>query len=98
MTRDGSTLIEMIVTLTVMAIVATVVTLAAHPNVPRGEAEYQAILADASRRALRLREPVTVTVTIDGRGATATFFPDGSAVGDTALALDRITGSVGHAP
>lgn len=97
MKRPGSTLIEMIVTLAVMAVVASVVVLAARPTTQSVEAEYRAIVADAARRALRLREPVTIEVTMDGRRAVATVFPDGSAVSDTALGLDRLSGALTNA-
>lgn len=97
MTRTGSTLIEMIVTLAVMAVVASVVVLAARPTTSTIEAEHRAIIEDAARRALRLREPVTVEVMIDGRRAVTTIFPDGSAVGDSALGLDRLSGALTNA-
>jgi hypothetical protein len=97
MRRPGSTLIEMIVTLAVMAVVASVVVVAARPAPRSADAEHRAILDDAARRALRLREPVTVAVAIDGRLSRATFFPDGSAVSDSNLRLDRLAGGLVHA-
>jgi prepilin-type N-terminal cleavage/methylation domain-containing protein len=94
MMRRGSTLVELIVTLAVMAVVASVVALSTRSAPASRQPDFRSTLAAARQQALDGRAPVTIEVRVNGRAQSATFFPDGSAVGDSTLRLNRLTGAV----
>ena len=86
--RTGTTLIELLVVLTVMGIVATVVTLAL-PERERPASVRRALVAGALRTAIRTGRPVNVDTAFGGAPASLTAFPDGSVVADTAFHVDQ---------
>jgi prepilin-type N-terminal cleavage/methylation domain-containing protein len=95
--RRGSTLIELLAVLAVMAIVGSVVTLALRAPPPR-DTNADALLADARRRAIRARHPVTIAIPVEGVARFATAFPDGSVAADSTLGIDRLTGTRASRP
>ena len=86
--RRASTLLELLVTLAVMALVAAVVTVALAPT-SRALDPRQAVVAEARRSALRNVRAVTIDTAFDGAAASVTAFPDGSVVADTALHVEH---------
>lgn len=89
--RYGSTLVELLVTLTIMSIVAGVVTLMLRPSNAARRALYSEILA-ARRSALSSRAPVTIEVILNDSLRFVTVLPDGELIADSALPFDRLTG------
>ena len=92
----GSTLLELIVTLAVMAVVAGVVALALRPR----DAAHPAAdpVVEARRAAIAARRPVTIDLVRDGRVFVLTALPDGGVIADADLGLDRFTGEKIHEP
>jgi prepilin-type N-terminal cleavage/methylation domain-containing protein len=98
MTRKrGSTLIELLVTLVIMAIVASVVTLALRPTAPR-RADNRERVELAKRAAREGRRPVTIELSVNSAPVLLTALPDGGVIGDTALRIHRLSGAPIHAP
>ena len=95
--RAGVTLVELTVTVSLLALVATLAGVAIARQEPSGEPSIQAQVRSARRDAIRTGQPVRLVV----RSGTATYrisaMPDGSVVADTALRFDRATGEVNHA-
>jgi prepilin-type N-terminal cleavage/methylation domain-containing protein len=92
--RAGFTLVELMVVLVIIGIMAGVAGLAAR-SLERTDpaAERAGAIADARRRALQTRRPVTLTVRMGGDSVgRLVAFPDGSVRGDSALGLDVLTG------
>lgn len=91
--RRGSTLLELLVTLAVMAIVASVATLALGPVNSRSQPGNTAErIAAARRNASAERRDTTIEVVVQGVAVAVTLFPDGRVVAGTALRLDQLTG------
>jgi Tfp pilus assembly protein FimT len=90
--RWGVTLIELVVTLFILATMASVTTLAirrfdvSSPNAP------QQVLADSFRRAVATGRSIRVHVVVDGRAANALIGMDGSILADSVFAVERFTG------
>jgi hypothetical protein len=82
------------VVLVILGIMAGVAGLAAR-SLERTDpaAERAGTIADARRRALQTRRPVTLSVRMGGDSVgRLVAFPDGSVRGDSALGLDVLTG------
>jgi hypothetical protein len=83
----------MMVVLAILGVMAGVVGLAARSlEVTDAASERAALVADARRRALQTRRPVTLVVQAGDTLRRMTAFPDGSVRGDSALGLDVLTG------
>jgi prepilin-type N-terminal cleavage/methylation domain-containing protein len=106
--RVGVTLVELIVSLSILGLLAGVVGIA----IPRHDpltaiGEVSRSLADARRTAITSGHAVTIAITIDGAPHAATALPDGAIIADSGLAIDRLSGALvaqrpadrpGHAP
>jgi prepilin-type N-terminal cleavage/methylation domain-containing protein len=91
--RHGVTLIELLVTLSVLAILSAVTTLAVRRiDTPRPH-DPRAILADSIRVVLESGRATTVHFVIDGVATNATIHPDGSVVADSLLDLEPLSGA-----
>jgi len=90
--RWGSTLIELLVTLTLLGILASVTTLAIRRMTPLAPEDPMTIIADTINAVMKSGQPATLTLIVNGRPALATLNPDGSIVADTVLHIDRFTG------
>lgn len=92
MTRSGTTLLELLVTLAIVAIASAVVGLALRAPVAPAADDAQATVAAARRAAIAGRRPVTVRVAAYRESGAVTALPDGGVVADSALGRDRLTG------
>ena len=80
----GTTLIELVVTLLIVALTAGVATLAIRSLRPPVGGEYQALLVDVRTRAIRNGSPVRITTDsmLDSLGPRIILFlPDGRTLG-----------------
>jgi prepilin-type N-terminal cleavage/methylation domain-containing protein len=92
MSKTGGTLIEMLVTLVILGIIASVTTLAIRRVMPPDPNDPMIIIADTMSAVIRSGRPATLHFIVKGRPALATLNPDGSVIADTALHVDRFTG------
>jgi prepilin-type N-terminal cleavage/methylation domain-containing protein len=92
-TRAGVTLIELMVVLVLLSVIASVVTLAmrAAPSARPVDAAVTRVLA-ARDTALRTGRPLTITVLIASMEHSATAYPDGRLVADSAFHFDLVSG------
>jgi prepilin-type N-terminal cleavage/methylation domain-containing protein len=92
------TLIELLVTLALLAILAGVVGLTLHttPHVPVLDSLAAQVLV-ARDVALRTGRSVTISLAHDGQVLDATALPDGRVVAAPSLAIDPLTGTGAHA-
>jgi hypothetical protein len=83
----------MMVVLAILGVMAGVAGLAAR-SLERTDpaSERAAAVADARRRALETRRPVTLVVQAGDSVRRMIAYPDGSVRGDSALGLDVLTG------
>jgi prepilin-type N-terminal cleavage/methylation domain-containing protein len=92
MTRPGSTLIEMLITMALLGIIASVATLAIRQMTQPASADPMTIIADSSDAVIKSGQPVTLQFVINGRPVLATLNPDGSIAADSELRIVRFTG------
>jgi prepilin-type N-terminal cleavage/methylation domain-containing protein len=92
MIRPGNTLVEMLITLALLGIIASVATLAIRRIIPPSPSDPTTIIADSIDAVFKSGSPTTLRFMIRGRPAAATLNPDGSIVADSALHIDRFTG------
>jgi prepilin-type N-terminal cleavage/methylation domain-containing protein len=93
----GVTLIELLVTLSLLAILSAVTTLAVRQIGKPRPHDPRAILADSIRVVLESGRPTTVNFIIDGIATSATIRPDGSVMADSLLDLEPLSGRFTHA-
>ena len=93
--RRGVTLLELMVTLALLAILAGVVGLSLQRGGPARVVDARtARIAAAREEALRSGHAVSVTFVDSGHTHTATAYPDGRVLADPALGIDPLTGRV----
>jgi prepilin-type N-terminal cleavage/methylation domain-containing protein len=95
--QRGGTLIEMLVTLALLGVLASVATLAIRRVAPPDPNDPLTIIADTINAVMKTGRPATLRFVVNGRPALATLNPDGSIVADTVLHIDRLTGESTHA-
>jgi prepilin-type N-terminal cleavage/methylation domain-containing protein len=85
------TLVELLVAIAILGLIAGLGALAfmRAPSQTRGPMDD--VLA-ARREAIATGRPVHLQMQVDGEAHFATALPDGSVLGDSALAVDRLTG------
>lgn len=88
----GTTLVELLVTLSILGILAGVTTLALRRVDRPASDDPLTILADSLRLAVDTPRAVVVRLVRDRKPLSATLWPDGSIVADSALRVDRLTG------
>ena len=108
--RRGSTLIELVVVLAVIAIVGAAFLVAPGPSGPNphGVAAAEQLLREARRSAIASGKPVLVHVRLSSDGQIAIdagarpgtiersilALPDGGVIADSGIAIDRLNGSL----
>jgi prepilin-type N-terminal cleavage/methylation domain-containing protein len=90
--HHGVTLIELLVTLSILGVIASVTTLAIRRFDALPVDAPQQILADSVRRALATGRSIHVHILIDGRPANALVGMDGSILADSAFGVERFSG------
>jgi prepilin-type N-terminal cleavage/methylation domain-containing protein len=93
-TRDGTTLVELLVVLAVLGVMTSVAGLAFH-NMRASPTAAAAVLdriAAARREAIATGRTVSTTVMLDGRPHAVTAYPDGRVLADSMPALDALSG------
>jgi prepilin-type N-terminal cleavage/methylation domain-containing protein len=100
--RRGMTLVELLVALSLLAILASVATLAVRVvSAPKPD-DPARVIADSLRVSVATGRSIVVRMTIHDRAAVATVYPDGSVFADSAYRIDpmigRGKGSGGEAP
>jgi prepilin-type N-terminal cleavage/methylation domain-containing protein len=89
--RRGVTLIELLVTLALLALIACVTTLSIRRMEEPSPDDPARMLADSLRQAVATGRAATFRLTVNGRAALATTHPDGSVVADSVVPIDRLT-------
>ena len=92
MTRAGFTLIEAIITMTLLSILASVATLAIRRVTPPDSSDPMTMIADSTPVVMARGRSLTLVFVVHDQPVAATLFPDGSVVADTLLHLNRLTG------
>ena len=90
--RAGVTLIELLIAMSLLGLVAAVVTLA--PRVfdrPRSD-DPQQMLADSLHTAIETGHSITIVTSADDVQQSATAWPDGSVVADSLFLYERLSG------
>jgi len=96
--RAGVTLVELMVTVSLLALIATLSGVAiARREEPSREPGIRAQVRSARRDAIRTGQSVTLVVRTRASTHRIVALPNGSVVADTALHLDRATGEPSHA-
>lgn len=80
--RSAMTLLEVLVTLTILAIVTSVATLALRPQ-ERRRASIRALLDDSLAVSIAQGRRIVIDATVDGRRVIATINADGSILADS---------------
>ena len=97
--RSGVTLVELIVVLAIIAVMASVTTLAfRRADLTPSVEPWVSAVAAARRTAIASGRTVHLTVRIGDSVYAATALSDGSVVADARLGIDRLSGEVSRAP
>ena len=95
--RAGVTLIELLTTLVLLAIISGVTVLAIRRiEQPRSD-DPRTIIADTMRKVLASGRPALIRVLTDSGPAWSSVRPDGSVVADSSLSVDLLTGAPARA-
>jgi prepilin-type N-terminal cleavage/methylation domain-containing protein len=95
--RQGLTLIEMIVTIALFGILSAVATLAMRKDLVPDPGSLAVVTEKVRRQALLLGVTQTAIAFVDSVPANVTAFPDGTVFGDSAVAVNALTGVAVHA-
>ena len=96
--RAGVTLVELLLVLALLGVLSAVTTLAVRRTEPRPAEDPLRVLADSLRHTLSSGRASHVRLLIGGAPVHFHVRPDGSVVADSAVAVDRLSGTVAHAP
>ncbi|MDB4913040.1 MAG: hypothetical protein JWM95_684 [Gemmatimonadetes bacterium] len=95
--RTGTTLLELIVVISAIAIIASVSALVMPRKlVPPDDTTHR--ITNGRAEALRTGRPVRVTVRLHGAYVAATMLPDGMVLVDTSAHVARLTGHIRMPP
>ena len=97
MNRKGMTLLELLVTLAIMGALLGVVTLAVRQIAKPAPDDPYHVVVDSLRAGVAHGRPITLRFVVQGVAAAATVYPDGSIVGDSVLAIERLSGKMPNA-
>jgi prepilin-type N-terminal cleavage/methylation domain-containing protein len=93
MNRRGVTLIELLITMTILGVIAGVTVLAIRRFDPVNPSDPHQIIADSSRVAMETGRTITMRLPVDSSIATVSVRPDGSVIADSILMTERFTGA-----
>jgi prepilin-type N-terminal cleavage/methylation domain-containing protein len=96
--RRGTTLIEMLVSIVLLGIVASVATPALRRAAMPPMSDAFTAIAESLDVAIASGRTITLQLSMESGSAFATVRPDGSVVADSAIHVDRFTGRPGDAP
>ncbi|MGH7615916.1 MAG: pilus assembly FimT family protein [Gemmatimonadaceae bacterium] len=96
--RRGATLVELIVTLVILAIISSVTVLAVRRFDAPTPGDLHAMIADTLRAVLASGRPATIYVLTDSGPAWSTIRADGSVVADSSFDVEPLTGAPRRAP
>jgi len=96
--RRGTTLIEMLVSIVLFGIVASVATPALRRAAMPPVNDAFTTIAESLDVAIASGRTITLQLSMDSGLAFATVRPDGSVVADSAIHVDRFTGRPNDAP
>jgi prepilin-type N-terminal cleavage/methylation domain-containing protein len=94
--RRGMTPIELLITITLLAILAAVTRLAVREIDRPRPSDPRAILADSIRVVLETGRPTVVRLVVDGVVRSAAIRPDGSVIADSLFDLEPLSGTFLH--
>jgi hypothetical protein len=86
------TLIELVITMALLGLIASVTTLAIRRIDEPPVDEPSRMLADSLRWTVAESRQVTIQLVVGGRRALATINPDGSVVADSSANVERLSG------
>ena len=95
--RRGVTLVELIVTLVILAVINGVTVLAIRRIDPPQPSDPRTIFADTLRSVLATGVPTVIRLLTDSGPASGVVRADGSIVADSILDMDRLTGAPARA-
>jgi prepilin-type N-terminal cleavage/methylation domain-containing protein len=95
--RRGVTLIELIVTLVILAVISGVTVLAIRRIDPPQPNDPRTMFADTLRSVLASGRPTVVRLLTDSGPASGAVRADGSIIADSVFGIDRLTGGPAHA-
>ena len=90
--RSGLTLVELVVSVTLLGLIASVAGLALRRFTRPDPTDPAIVIHDSLDAALSTGRSITLEFAINGQPALATINPDGSVVADSVLHIDRFTG------
>jgi prepilin-type N-terminal cleavage/methylation domain-containing protein len=91
--RGGVTLVELLVALVILGVVASVTTLVIRPIAKPPVGDPTTAIADSLSVAIIEGRAITLSMRLHGDDVSATVYPDGSAIADSAFHIDRFTGA-----
>ena len=95
--RPGTTLVELIVVLAILAIGAGIAGIAFTRDMSPRTATSAGLLADARRRAIASGVAISMRLRAGSDSAPVVVLPDGSVIGDSLWHMDRLSGRPVHA-
>ncbi|HEY2849482.1 MAG TPA: prepilin-type N-terminal cleavage/methylation domain-containing protein [Gemmatimonadaceae bacterium] len=90
--RAGTTLVELLVVLAILATLAGVAALSVRRAPSTDPGDVWATIAAARRNAMRTGRETTVVVLRNGSPLSVALYPDGRTIADPALPIDPLTG------
>jgi len=97
-TRRGTTLIEMLISVVLLGILASVATPALRRAAAPPAGDAFTAVAESLDVAIASGRTITLQLLVESRPAFATVYSDGSVVADSAIHVDRLTARRNDAP
>ena len=96
--RRGVTLVELLLTLVIIAAISAVTSLAVRIIEKPRPTDPAQMLSDSAHAAVAESRSITIAAEIAGVSRRATIAPDGSVTADSAFGIERLTGRAINAP
>ena len=91
--RTGTTLIELCVSVAIIALAASMVTLVSRRMQSRSPDDPHSQITNARRTALATAQPVVITVVRNDTTFVVTALPDGRVLADSSFQFDELAGT-----